>query len=290
VGQDGNVLECVVNVSEGARPELVDLVAAAAGGGLLDVHHDPHHNRAVLTLVGVEAPRDVARAAVERLDLRVHRGVHPRLGVVDVVPFIPLVGSTMADAVRARDAFAAWASSELGVPCFLYGEGTGDVTADGGADGDDDSGGGTGRSLPEIRRRAWRDLLPDIGPPAPHLTAGAMCVGARPVLVAYNVWINADVAAARAAAATVRGPHLRALGLPVGDRVQVSMNLIAPDLVGPAEAYDRVAALVPVDGAELVGLLPRSVLERAPVARWPELDLAEERTIESRLAAIRISP
>jgi len=280
------VLECVVNVSEGARPELVDVIAAAAGGGLLDVHRDPHHNRAVLTVVGQEAPRAVARAAVERLDLRVHRGVHPRLGVVDVVPFVPLAGSTMADAVQARDAFATWAASELVVPCFLYGEASGGL-ASGGPPGDLDV---DGRSLPEIRRRAWRDLRPDVGPPAPHLTAGAMCVGARLLLVAYNVWIDADVEVARVVATAVRGPHLRALGLPVGERVQVSMNLIAPGVLGPAEAYDRVAALAPVDGAELVGLLPRSVLERVPAARWPELDLAEERTIESRLAAIGLDP
>jgi glutamate formiminotransferase len=174
----------------------------------------------------------------------------------------------------------------------LYGEATGNVTVNGDHDDDDNNNNnnGDGRSLPEIRRGAWRDLLPDVGPPEPHPTAGAMCVGARPLLVAYNVWINADVGAARAVAAAVRGPHLRALGLPVGDRVQVSMNLIAPDIAGPAEAYDRVAALAPVEGAELVGLVPQSVLERVPPARWPELDLAGERTIESRLAAAGISP
>src|SRR4030095_15241653 len=96
-------LECVLNVSEGARPAVVAAIAAAAGRDLLDVHRDRHHNRSVLTLLGEDAPRAVAREAVERLDLRRHRGVHPRIGVVDVVPFVPLAGATLADAVAARD-------------------------------------------------------------------------------------------------------------------------------------------------------------------------------------------
>src|SRR6266498_396242 len=107
------VLECVVNLSEGTRPDVVGAIAAAAGPDLLDVHQDPHHNRAVLSLVGETAPRAVARGAVERLDLRDHAGVHPRLGVVDVVPFVPLDGSNLTDAARARDDFATWAASEL---------------------------------------------------------------------------------------------------------------------------------------------------------------------------------
>ena len=116
------MLECVVNVSEGRREDRLGVLAAAAGADLLDVHRDGDHHRAVLTLVGTEAPRRVAAAAVAELDLRAHDGVHPRLGVVDVVPFVPLEPATMADAVAARDAFAAWAGGELGVPCFLYGE------------------------------------------------------------------------------------------------------------------------------------------------------------------------
>jgi len=258
------VLECVVNISEGARRAVVDEIAAAAGRELLDVHTDPHHNRAVLTLVGEEAPRRVARAAVERLDLRRHRGVHPRIGVVDVVPFVPLGGSTMADAVAARDRFAAWVASELGVPAFAY---------------------GPERSLPEVRRRAFRDLTPDTGPPEPHPTAGAVAVGARGVLVAWNLWLaEPDLEAARRVAARVRGPHLRALGLAVGPRVQVSMNLIAPEVIGPAEAWDLVTRHVAVAGAELVGLVPAWLLERTDRRRWAQLDLDPERTIDARLA------
>jgi glutamate formiminotransferase len=261
------VLECVVNVSEGERSELVGAIAAAAGPDLLDVHRDRYHNRAVLTLVGEAAPRAVARVAVERLDLRRHSGVHPRLGVVDVVPFVPLAGSSLADAVRARDAFASWAAADLGVPSFLY---------------------GPERTLPDIRRSAWAALSPDVGPPRPHPSAGAMCVGARPVLVAYNVWLaSPDVAEARRVARAVRGSRLRALGFEVGGRAQVSMNLIDPETVGPADAYDAVAAHADVTGAELVGLVPAVVLERVPPARRHELDLDHGRTIEGRLAARR---
>lgn len=112
-----------------------------------------------------------------------------------------------------------------------------------------------------------------------------MCVGARPVLVAYNVWLAApDLLAAQTAAAAVRSEHVRALGLRVGERVQVSMNLISPEVVGPAAAYDAVASHVDVAGAELVGLVPARVLAPIPRERWAELDLGPERTIEWQLA------
>lgn len=257
------MLECVVNISEGRDVAVIEAIAEAAGADLLDIHRDPDHHRSVLTLVGEEAPRAITRAAIAAIDLRAHAGVHPRIGAVDVVPFVPLEGSTMADALAARDAFAAWAAAELEVPCFGY---------------------GPERSLPDVRRGAFTALAPDTGPPRPHPTAGAIAVGARPVLVAYNVWLaEPDLAAARAAAAAVRGPHLRALGLPVGDRVQVSMNLIAPDIVGPATAADLVAEHVALAGGELVGLLPAAVLHAVAPERWAFLDLREDATIEARL-------
>lgn len=258
------MLECIVNISEGSRDDLVAEIAAAAGPALLDVHSDAHHNRSVLTLVGEDAPRQVTRAAVASLDLRDHQGAHPRFGVVDVVPFVPLAGSTRAEAEAARDRFLAWAAAELALPGFAYGD---------------------HRSLPDVRRRAFVDLRPDAGPNVPHPSAGAVAVGARPVLVAWNLWlVEPDLARARAVAARVRGPHLRALGLAVGGRVQVSMNLIAPDVVGPAEAWDLVGEQVPVAAAELVGLVPRGVLDRTEPGRWSQLDLSIDRTIESRLA------
>jgi glutamate formiminotransferase len=270
--RDSIVLECVVNVSEGRAEERLDRLAAAAGDALLDLHRDPHHHRAVLTLLGEDAPRAVAEAAVAALDLTHHDGVHPRLGVVDVVPFVALGGSTTDDAVAARDAFAAWFADAHGVPCFRY---------------------GPERTLPELRRRAFVDLPPDTGPGQPHPTAGATAVGARDVLVAYNAWLaDDDLDAARAIARGVRRAELRTLGLRVGRRAQVSMNLVAPDVLGPAAAYDLVAAAagelgVDLAGAELVGLVPRRVLDAVPRWRWAALDLGEDRTIEARIAARR---
>jgi glutamate formiminotransferase len=258
------VLECVVNVSEGCRPDVVGRIGAAAGDDLLDTHTDPDHNRSVFTLVGEEAPRALARAAVDLLDIGEHEGVHPRLGVVDVVPFVPLGDAMPADALAARDRFAAWLAGELAVPSFAY---------------------GPERTLPDVRRLAFRGLAPDAGPPAPHPTAGATAVGARPILVAWNVWLaEPDLDLARRVAKAVRDPHLRALGLAVAGGAQVSMNLVAPDVVGPAEAWDRVAAQAPVARAELVGLVPRSVLDRTDPGRWQQLDLGDDRTIEHRLA------
>jgi glutamate formiminotransferase len=143
-----------------------------------------------------------------------------------------------------------------------------------------------------VRRRAFASLRPDTGPATPHPTAGATAVGQRGLLVAYNVWLDGtDVAIARRLAAAVRGPGIRALGLEVGGRCQVSMNLVDPLVVGPARAYDLVVAAVAgaggatVAGAELVGLVPAAVLEVTPAPRWSELDLSPDRTIEARLVA-----
>ena len=258
------MLECVVNVSEGRTPATLEALEAAAGADLLDRHTDFHHHRTVLTLVGEDAPRAVTRVAVERIDLRLHDGVHPRLGAVDVVPFVPLDGATLEDAVAARNRFGAWLAAELAVPSFRY---------------------GPERTLPEVRRQAFASLVPDDGPPDPHLTAGATAVGARPVLVAYNLWlVEPDLALAEAIAADLRGPAVRSLGLVVGDAVQVSCNLVDPARVGPADVYDEVAARAPVVRAELVGLVPEAVLAAVDQDRWGELDLAADRTIEARLA------
>lgn len=258
------MLECVVNISEGRRPDVIDAIAAAAGSDLLDVHTDPHHNRSVLTLLGEDAPRAVAEAAFEQLDLRDHDGVHPRIGVVDVVPFVPLADATLPDAVAARDRFAAWAAEVHGVPCFLY---------------------GSERTLPEVRRGAFSALAPDVGPARPHPTAGAIAVGAREVLVAYNVvLLDPDLDLAKRIAAELRSEAVRALGLPVGRDVQVSMNLVAPERAGPAVVTDAIAARAAVASCELVGLLPSSVLKAVPRERWASLDIGEDRTIEARVA------
>ena len=258
------MLECVVNVSEGRNLDVVAAIASAAGRDLLDVHTCDDHHRSVLTLVGEDAPRAVARAAVERLDLGTHSGAHPRIGVLDVVPFVPLDGTPMSTAVGARDRFATWAAHELDLPCFLY---------------------GPERSLPDVRRGAFTTLAPDTGPSLPHPTAGAVAVGARTVLVAYNLWLaGSDLDQARAIAAAIRSDAVRALGLAVGDDVQVSMNLVDPGRVGPAEVWDLVVGHAPIARAELVGLVPAAVLEAVPAARWEHLDLGPDRTIEARLA------
>jgi glutamate formiminotransferase len=301
------LLECVINVSEGRRAPVLDRLAEAAGAYLLDLHRDPDHHRAVLTLAGpaagVEAAaRAVAAEAVALIDLRAHAGVHPRFGVVDVVPFVALVagaggshaGGSVAggsgaggshaggsgaggsgaggvrlvdgppgDALAARDRFARWAGSDLSLPCFCY---------------------GPERTLPDVRRQAWHVLPPDQGPGAPHPSAGACAVGARPVLVAYNLWLaGASVARARAIAAQLRGPHLRTLGLGVGTGVQVSCNLVAPTKVGPAAVYDAVAERATIVRAELVGLVPGVVLDATDRRRWDQLGLAAGVTIEARL-------
>lgn len=215
----------------------------------------------MLTLAGEDAVRAVAAAAVAGIDLRRHSGVHPRLGAVDVVPFVPFGGSTMTDARRARDDFVAWAATALALPAFVY----------------DDA----GPTLPQVRRRARALLLP-------HPTAGAVAVAARAPLVAYNVWLaRPDLALARRVATAVRRPGLRALGFPVGDRVQVSMNLTDPLVVGPAAAYDAVAAETDVAGAELVGLVPAAVLDAVPPGRRIELGLDADCSVEARLARIR---
>jgi glutamate formiminotransferase / 5-formyltetrahydrofolate cyclo-ligase len=280
--------ECVVNISEGRRGAVIDEAAAAAADTVLDMHTDTVHNRSVLTLGGPlplveEAARGVVRVAVARIDLGRHEGVHPRFGAADVVPFVD-PGAGWADPppaiVAARDRFARWAGTELGLPCFLY---------------------GPERSLPEVRRTAFVSLPADAGPEEPHPTAGACAVGARPVLVAYNLWLAsrelpADragpgaVAVARTLAATLRSRDLRALGLALPGGAQVSVNVIGPSALPLADLYDTVAAGAAAAGcalerAELVGLAPERILHAAPRDRWVELDLGEDRTIESRMAA-----
>jgi glutamate formiminotransferase len=266
--QSGAVLECVINISEGRNIDAIRQLAAVCDDDLLDVHFDPEHNRSVFTLTGVVAPQRLTKLAVQLLQLDMHQGVHPRLGVVDVVPFIALDESTMHDAILARDEFAHWASSELSVPCFVY---------------------GAERTLPDIRRQAWTNLQPQCGPDVPHSTAGAVCVGARNQLVAYNVWLDIKTSEkdARSIAQSVRGDGIRTLALQVGNHWQISMNLIDPNRVGPDVATDRVHHFAQqhnteIDHCELVGLISQYALKKISQQRWVELDLSTERTIEFR--------
>jgi glutamate formiminotransferase len=261
------VIEAVLNVSEGRDEAVIADIGATAGQSLLDVHSDPHHHRSVFTLAGKPARVEesafaLAVRAAELLDFSLHEGVHPRLGIVDVVPFVPY-GTPFAVAVRARDAFVArWAAH--GVPCFVY---------------------GPERSLPDVRRQAFVTLAPDAGPATPHPRAGATCVGARPVLVAYNLVVDADLPAARDIARAMRGPSVRAFGFALGEESQVSFNLLEPEVIGPAEVFDLVARVAAVKSAELVGLLPGSILEAIPERRWASLGLHRSKTVEARLAS-----
>jgi glutamate formiminotransferase len=191
--------------------------------------------------------------------------VHPRVGIVDVVPFVALEPSTFEDAIDARNEFARFAADELGVPCFLY---------------------GPERTLPYIRKHAFIDLLPDFGSAMPHPTAGAICVGARPILIAYNIWLkDSTLEKAKQISALLRSDSVRTLGLQVGSSAQVSMNLIDYTATGPQQVYDIVAQHAQIDRAELVGLLPARALADIPRNRWNELDLSAEKTIESTMAA-----
>jgi glutamate formiminotransferase / 5-formyltetrahydrofolate cyclo-ligase len=281
--------ECVVNISEGRDVDLIREIADQAGTTLLDVHSDPEHHRTVLTLGGEAdhleaAVRSVAESAVQRIDLRAHDGAHPRFGAVDVVPFVPLGPAGRLDAaVEARNRFAAWAGVTLELPCFLY---------------------GPERSLPEVRREAFQTLDPDTGPSIPHPTAGATAVGARPLLVAYNIWITvsegsetdpaAALGLARGIASSIRSPALRSLGLAVGTGAQVSCNLIDPHSVSLAVLFDTVSHLAEeaggrVERAELVGLVPAELLSSVPSYRWAELDLSQDRTIEARLESVGVA-
>ncbi len=276
----------MVNVSEGRDPEVVGALAAAAGRPLLDVHTDGDHHRSVLTLAGTlseveSSTRRVVEAAVERIDLRRHEGVHPRLGAADVVPVVPLETTEVAwkAAVEARERIARWIGDELGVPCFLY---------------------GPERSLPDVRRSAFRTLEPDTGPRRPHPSAGATAVGVRRPLIAYNVWLEAAapratgagsrgvLAVARDLAGGLRSPTVRALGLAVGGGAQVSCNLLDGSGRALERVFDEVSAGAEERGcrvvrAELVGLLPRAALAEIPRSRWRELGVGEEATIEARV-------
>jgi glutamate formiminotransferase len=197
--------------------------------------------------------------------------------VLDVVPFVPYEPGRAAPedltaAVEARDRFARWLGRALGVPGFLYGP----------------LPGGRARTLPDVRRLAFGPapdgLRPDAGPAQADPRHGATAVGARPVLVAYNVWVS-SVEVARQVAPLVRGPEVRALGLAVGARAQVSCNLVAPDRYGPDRLYDAVAALVAERDGSVEGLIPELVLATVPTARRAELGLSETATVESRLPA-----
>ncbi|MFZ1063129.1 MAG: hypothetical protein WAN30_06615 [Acidimicrobiales bacterium] len=270
------MFECVPNLAEGRNLTVLDDLSASAGASLRDRHHDPAHHRSVFTLINDPEPleRDV-RTLVERaftaLSLVEHAGVHPRFGVVDVVPFVALDPDERPRARAMRDRTASWIARTFEVATFLYGP-----LAD-----------GSTRTLPDVRRLAFGELAPDFGPGEPSAKHGAVAVGERPVLVAWNIWLaRTSLAEARALAREVRNPSVRALGFRVGDEVQVSCNLLDVTACPPSTVYDQVARLAGasrISRTELVGLFPRALLEREDPRRWSQLDLSPERTIEAAL-------
>ncbi len=270
------LLESVPNLSEGRDRATVDAIAAAfaaAGGQVLDVHLDPDHHRSVVTLVGDErALEDGLVAGIDearrRIDLRLHTGAHPRVGVADVVPVVPLTADDVPRAVDVARAVARRVGDDLGLPVFLYGEiGEGRRPAFYRLGG-----------LGELGRRiAAAELAPPHGPSSLDPRSGAVLVGVRAPLVAFNLELSGSLEDAQAAARAVREssgglPGVQALGLALGDRVQVSTNLVDVAATPLHVMVERIVAEAAVRGAhvgagELVGLIPaRCVLEAASAA------------------------
>ena len=292
------VLEAVPNFSEGRDTAkvraLVDVVAASEVE-VLDWSADADHNRSVITFIGhpdavEEASVAAARFALEHIDLRLHHGVHPRVGALDVLPFVPLQGLGMADAVASAHRVGREIAG-LGIPVFFYGQASDPP----------------GRSLAEIRRGGFEafsggfppDRLPDLpeGVRRPHPTAGATCVGARGLLLAWNVFvIGIDVAGAREIAAEIREKGggfkgLRALGLRLDeqDRVQISMNLEDPFATSPLDVFGAIERAVARRGGrivetEVIGMIPDTLVHPAAVDRLQLSDFRPARVLSRRVA------
>jgi glutamate formiminotransferase len=290
-------LECVPNISEGRRRGVIEAcveTASTRGVRVLDVSSDPDHNRTVLTLLGegedlVPAVMALAAAAIARIDVAAHSGVHPFLGGLDVVPFVPLEAGHMPAAVdvakRAADALAA-----LDLPVLLYGEAASDP---GRAALADHRRGGPGRLGERMASGEWP---PDRGPSRPHPTGGVVCVGARPFLVAFNMLLDTDrLIAAKRIAASLREsgggpPGVRALGFLPESRgqAQVSVNLTDCDrtsLLDVVHCADELAAGagVRIVETELIGLAPRRVLPAGGAAALRLSGLSDRQILETHL-------
>ena len=280
------MLLAVPNVSEGRDRATIERLAGAFGAlRLLDVHSDPDHGRSVLTFAGEQAEiadglLAGAREAVVAIDLGGRVGLHPHVGAIDVAPVVHLDAATRGAAIAAALTAAGLIGDELELPVFLYG-----ALANGRERADVRAGGLEGLKV----RMLSGELAPDYGPPAPHPTAGAVLVTARPPLAAFNVDLGTDdVELARAIAAELREagggpPGVRAIGLylPARGRAQVSFNVHDPVTVPLADLVARVRERAPVAEAELVGLAPRAAFasfpDDVPLRGFdPELHLIEE--------------
>ena len=273
------LIECIPNVSEGRRPEVVEAMAAAIraveGVRLLDHSSDSSHNRSVFTLVGDAGGVERAvlalfeRAAAD-VDLRTHSGEHPRLGAVDVVPFVPIEGVTMAECVALAKKVGAEVAARFHIPVYLYEEASANPAR---------------KNLEDIRRGEFEGLAakmatpgwaPDFGPAAPHPSAGAAVVGARMPLVAYNINLATDrLDVAKKIAAAIRHSsggyrNVKAMGIRLEERgiVQVSMNLTNFEKTPIFRVFETVKREaerygVAILGSEIVGLVPSAALNAA---------------------------
>jgi glutamate formiminotransferase len=270
-----NLFESVPNFSEGRRAAAIDAIAhAARKSHVLDIDPDPDHNRTVISIAGfrgrlLDGLQAAIGEAVAQIDIRHHEGVHPRVGAADVVPIVPLGTTTLETCREVARELAARIWDELRVPVFFYGH-------------------GENRSLADIRAGRAK---PDVGGPALHQTAGAVCLGARPLLVAFNVMLfDTDVVTARALARSlresaggVRGVQALIFQLP-GNRVQLSMNLFRLEETTPSEVLSRLERLGASMGAEqLVGLCPAHAANGAAAGRLLEARLAGAASREGAL-------
>ncbi len=297
------MIECIPNFSEGRRRDVIDALAAAIaavpGVKLLDMHIDADHNRSVITFAAPaetvgEAAFQGIKTAAQLINLTRHSGQHPRIGAADVVPFVPLHGTTEAQCVQIAQVLGQRLGTELRLPVYLYGAAA--LRPD-------------RTELPDIRRGGYEGLrsaidvdparAPDFGPHALG-PAGAVVVGTRPPLIAYNLYLDTDdVQIARQIARAVRDssgglPHVRALGLLVGGRAQVSMNLTDYRVTPVHAAVERVAAEAAKHGTaiaagELVGLIPEdALLQAGRHALWIDY-ISDAQILERRLEQVRPS-
>jgi glutamate formiminotransferase/formiminotetrahydrofolate cyclodeaminase len=295
------LVECVPNFSEGRRPEVVtrirDAIAAVKDVHVLDVSSDQSHNRTVVTFVvpvesAVEAAFAGIRAARELIDLTKHQGEHPRMGATDVVPFIPLEGSTMEDCIVLARTLGERVGKELGIPVFLYERAATRPDRE---------------NLADVRRGEFEGLrgeigsnpnrAPDFGPNRIHATAGATAIGARPFLVAYNVYLGpaSNVPVAKEVAKTVRGSsgglrYVKGLGLEVDAQAQVSMNLVDTEKTPVHRAFDMVKMEAEARGvsptwSEVVGLIPERALFDAAARHLQLRNFSTEIVLEHKVRA-----
>jgi glutamate formiminotransferase len=297
------IIECIPNVSEGRRPDVVEELAAAIRGvpgvRLLDFSSDPSHNRSVYTLVGSEdavesAVLALVGAAIPRIDLRTHAGAHPRVGAVDVVPFVPIEGVSMERCVSLARRVGARIADTFGVPVYLYQEAASTAAR---------------RNLEDIRRGEFEGLpakmldplwAPDYGAARPHPSAGATVVGARMPLIAYNINLATDrLDVAKKIAAAVRFSsggfrYVKAMGLRLEHRgiVQVSMNLTNYHATPIHRVFDAVRREaerygVSILESEIIGLVPAAALT-STAAHYLQLEgFQADQVLEERLRATR---